>query len=295
MDKFSRNYQITIEGRDRSSIQFGLPFSIEFDIEKNTLSKTSTCNIKLYNLSKDHRNNLRYDSTDISISGFRRVTLKAGYGATPPLLPVIFDGSIIQAWSYRAGSDFITEVICNDVGTSLVNAQTNTSFPQGVSFQEIIATMIDGLAAYNVTRGAIGAYPGTLTRGNTYSGNAVEILSELTGGGFFIDNLKAHALNYNEYIASTVIETINSKSGLLGTPMLESTLLHFDMIFDPRLFISQLVKLESSTADSDFNGYRRIITLGHRAMISPAVCGEAVTSLGLSYGFSNLNGGVVSG
>lgn len=279
MNKFLRNYSLSVETQNGETITIKPPFTIEFDITRNTLTSANVCSIRVLNLSQKNQNSIRFNIMD---SGdFRSVELKAGYG---PNLPVIFSGNITQAWSVREGVNSITAIECFDGGFAFANAETNEVFPSGTSQDTILRTLAGSLP--NVSLGAVGSFPGSLSRGNSISGSTTDHLADLSGGGFFIDNGKAHILGDSECLEGEML-IINSQSGLLGTPVREQTILHFDMIFEPRLTVGQLIHLDSSTG-KNFNGDYKIISLKHRGMISDAVCGDAITTVGMFYGTSAL-------
>jgi hypothetical protein len=271
VDKFGRNYELYIQTQAGDVLVVKLPFTIEFDITRNTLTSANVCQIRIYNLSLINRNQIRFNVSNYG--QFRSVLLRAGYGTN---LATIFSGNISQAWSVREGVNFITQIECYDGGFAFVNGVTNQQFPAGVPQETVIRSLASSLP--NVKMGAIGSYPGVLSRGNTYSGNTANILSELTGGGFFVDNGKANALGTNEYIADVgSIGIINSKSGLLGTPVLEQTIVRFDMLFEPSLNAGQKIFLDSLT-ESNFNGQYKVTAVKHRGMISGSVAGSVITT-----------------
>ncbi len=271
MNKFGRNYVLKVGTASGETLTIEPPLTIEFDITRNTLTSANVCQIRIYNLSTRNRNQLRFNISNYGT--FRQVVLKAGYGGS---LATIFSGNISQAWSVREGVNFITQIECYDGGFAFVNGSTNTQFPSGVPQKTIIETLIETLP--HVDSGVVGSYPGVTARGNAYSGNTVSILQQLTGGGFFVDNGKANALGTNEYIGSTGgIVLINAKSGLLGTPVLESNIVHFDMLFEPNLTVGSLINLQSAT-ESNFNGQYKVTAVKHRGMISEAVCGSVITT-----------------
>lgn len=248
-----------------------LPFTIEFDITRNTLTSANICQIRIYNLSEKNRNQIRFNVNEYFT--FRSVRLRAGYGTN---LPTIFSGNISQAWSVREGVNFITQIECFDGGFAFNNGSTNTTFPAGTQQSTVISTLAESLP--HLSLGAVGSYPGQLSRGNTYSGATVDILRELTGEGFFVDVGKANALGTNEYISNVGgTLTIDAQSGLLGTPILEQTIVKFDMIFEPELHVAQRIFLNSLT-EKNFNGYYKVTAVKHRGMISAAVCGEVITT-----------------
>lgn len=271
MDKLKRNYELTIGTENGGTLIVTLPFTIYIDIVRNTLSSANVCQIRIFNLSERNRNQLRFNSSNYG--EFRRITLRAGYGTN---LPTVFDGNISQAWSVREGTNYVTQIECYDGGFAFNMGVTSETFPAQTPRKEIISSLAGSLP--EVTVGAIGDYPGVITRGMAVSGNTVGVLNEMTGGGFFIDNGKANALNSHEYISTgETTLTINSASGLLGTPLLEQTIVRFDMLFEPQLNVGHKIYLDSIT-EKNFNGEYKVTAIKHRGVISEAVSGAMVTT-----------------
>lgn len=274
MAKFGRNYILNIQTQSGSTLTIKPPFTVEFDITRNILSSANVSSIRVFNLNANNRSQIRKNVNDYG--DLRLINLQAGYGNN---LPVVFQGNITQAWSVREGVNFITQIESFDGGYAFANSVSNTNFPANATQQTVVDSLVQNLAASGVNPGVIGSFEGTLSRGNSYSGNTTDILREITGGRFYIDNGKAFALSDNECISGPVT-TIDSSSGLLGTPVREQTIINFDMLFEPRLLLAQLITLNSIT-ESNFNGQYKIISLKHRGMISEAICGDAITSVGL--------------
>lgn len=272
MDKFGRNYLLNIQNDALQTLTFGLPFTIEFDITRTTLSSINVCQIRLYNLSDKSRNSLRYNLYNWGL--YRPLELRAGYQND---LGILFKGNVQQCWSVREGVNFITQIECYDGGFASTNGKVDAQFPAGTNERVLLNSLItSGLP--NVKLGSVGNFSGTLSRSASFTGNTVQVLTEYTGGAFFIDNEKAYALKTDEYRpAPGPIIVINSASGLLGTPTLEQNVARFDMLFEPKLEVGGLVQIQSTT-EPNFNGLYKTTAVKHRGMISDAVCGEVVTS-----------------
>lgn len=275
MEKFGRNYELTIEPKDPGDLPVivRLPFTIEFDITRNTLTSANVCQVRVYNLSQENRNRIRFNQTDYG--HFQSITLRAGYGTN---LATVFTGNISQAWSVREGVNFITQIECYDGGFAFVNGVTNNQFPAGTPERSVIQSTLGNLPGVKI--GAISPnYSGTIPRGNTYSGNSANILKDqLVGDAFFIDNGKANVLGTNEYISDLGgVTVINNQSGLLQTPVLEKSIVRFDMLFEPNLQVAQKIRLESIT-ENNFNGEYKVTGVKHRGMISGAVAGAVITT-----------------
>lgn len=272
--KFGRNYSITFTGTDfTEALVISLPITIEFDITRNTLTSANVCQIRLYNLSVQHRNLLRKNVTSAGGNPFIYLTLRGGYGIN---LPIIFSGAVSQGWSSREGVNFITQLECYDGGFAFINGQTNLTVPAGTPYQSVIATLISSLP--NVRIGAVGSYPGVTPKQTTYSGNTTEILRKLTGKGFYIDNGVGNALGNGEYsVSGGPPFVINAASGLLNTPMLEQNIIRFDIMFEPSLTVGSAIDLQSITNPA-LNGLYSVASVKHRGTISQVVSGDAITT-----------------
>lgn len=289
MDKLGRNYRLSIQpptvltnfvqtvAQQSTLITVERPFTIEFEVSQATLGASREANFRIYNLAESTRSRIRKDQIDYNI--YRKVFLDAGYGLNKPN---IFTGNILQAWSVRENNNFITQIIAQGYGYAAVNSKTDLVFKAGTSLKSVISTLVASLQPLGIAPGLVGNYPGTLLRGSSYSGNTIDILNALTGGGFFVYNGKAYCLNDNEAYQGE-LTVINSASGLLGTPVREQTFLYLDMIFEPRLQVGQWVTLESITGDG-VNDTWKVISLRHRGTISETTCGNAITTVGLTSG-----------
>lgn len=309
--KFNRNYLLAVELDNGENLFIEPPFTIDFDIVRQSFSSTNDASIRVYNLSEKNRNQIRYDFSDYA-GKIRKVVLKAGYEKN---LPVIFTGNLNQAWSLREGTDFITTIKAYDGGTAFVNsfAPATSTFPAGTTYFNVLTTLLNNLNG--VTIGAIGDSfikdPSgnyyNLTRSNSYSGNIVDILSTITNRSFAIDNGKSFILNNSEYIDDGSVKIISSDSGLLDTPLRENNLVTLSMIFEPQLNLYNLIELRSATnfavssinnrtlfpsatANSvNVNGFYKVTSIRHQGMISPDVCGEVVTTIQLFNGNGKLD------
>lgn len=261
------------------------PFSIDFDILRNTLSSANTAKIRIYNLSAETRNRILKNP---NVGEKRLVILRAGYGIN---LPMILSGYITQCFSVREGTNFVTTIESFDAGFAYVNAVYNGSpFPKGTLYKNVILSLIQSLEKYGVGIGQISDFPGTLDRGYSPVNPTVDelrgfIFSNFPKAQFFIDNGLAYALNDSDSVKGP-IEYLDAETGLLGTPVRNENILNFEMLFEPRLIMSQSLYVKSSTA-SLYSGNYKVISLHHKGTISPVVSGDATTAVGCLGGDTN--------
>lgn len=287
MDKRQRSYRLLV-GPTRQNgvvvndevVTIEPPFSIEFEVARQTLQQVNNARIRVYNLSESNRRKLYKDDWRLDL--YKGVQLDAGYG---DIKPTIFRGNVQHGWSVRQGDNFISHLECFDGGDASLNAVINKAFAKGTPNSQMIKEVIDSFGKYGVSPGVISQVQGSLKRGNSISGNSAEIASVLSNNGFYIDLERAHILKDEEYVVGA-FETVDSDAGLLGTPLLSKTRLTFEMIFEPRVIMSQLVSLNSKT-EKNFNGRWKVVGINHRGLVSESVAGDAVTGLTLWRGPNN--------
>lgn len=280
MNKFDRNYSLTIQSNSGGNVEITLPFTIEFDIVRNTLASTNTCSLRVYNLSKINREKLAHNSYDTGL--LRAIELKAGYGED---ISTIFSGNITRCFSVREGTNFVTTVECFGAGFAFVNGTFNNPFAAGTTRYDMLGKMMETLSPLGVSKGTISAsfLDETLSRGGSLSGNTCKLLNEMSNNCFFIDNGKAHAILNNEYFNNPSFTLIDSTTGLLGTPRREETFLVVDVLFEPRVILGQKITLRTDGGVDGFNGDFKVAAVKHRGTISGAVCGSATTTIDLFY------------
>lgn len=275
MDKFGRNYNLLVQDSQGNTVQITPPLTLEFDVTRNLLGSANSGSFRIFNLSKQNRNNLRFNN--YNFAQFRFVKLYAGYGNN---LALVFSGNVQECWSVREGVNFITEIQCFDSGFAYAVSDSSFSPTANTNQIDIAKQIISDMQKVdpNVSLGSIStAYSGQITRGNAIKGGSTDQMIENFGNGFFIDNGAVNLLQDDECLPGQVSE-VSASSGLLGTPLLQQNILHFDMVFQPNLRIGQLINLVSTT-DDFFTGSYKISAVTHHGMISDAVCGDLVTSV----------------
>lgn len=277
MSKFNRIYSLSVEVAGGQKVTIELPFTVEFEVRRELLSSSQTATIKIYNLGERLRDLIfkdRYNTTE-----FRAVQLRAGYEGIGA--PLIFNGTVLQAYSYREGVDFYTVIEAYDGAYMMANSYSTQTFGNGPTYAQVMAGLNADLKG-TTGQPIIGNFPGKSIRPLVCMGNTWDILVQLSEGYATIDNGQLKVLRPNEAITST-IPVISSESGLLGSPRRSGGLIEFAMLFEPRFTLAQIVALQSET-NSLFNGTYKVMGFTHNATISPAVAGDARTDVSLWLG-----------
>lgn len=305
--KFGRKYKLSVQTGDTNKnyaivsgsvvpvssntgrtldVEIEYPLTLEFNVNRSTLSNSNTGNFKIYNLSEKVRRSIFHDRYDTL--NYKRCVLQAGYEGDPQL-PTIFDGNIQFAQSYRQKQDWITEIEGYDGYFGMANGQVSNTFSSSLNMKQILTQIIKTIP--NVTLGVIGDIGSSLTqRGSSVSGNSWEIINSLVPDAVtFIDSGKLNILNKNEYIrTSTDPLLITSSTGLLGTPRRGKNTIELKMLFEPRLFVGQLVEVRSELPY--YNGQFVVQGVSHQGTISGAVSGDLFTDCTVFAGTEKLQG-----
>lgn len=292
MSKFGRVYSLKVEidpGLSPGSgvllprfqkggyVEVALPLTVEFEISRKSFGSSQTGTFRLLNLSQETRNAIQKDY--FQFTPLRAIQFRAGYQSeSGGLLPLCFNGTVLTAYSYRRGVDFITEIEAYDGGWNMVNgnAVALTQYASVTARNTLL--QLSRLLPYQVGNAIIGNFPIVNKRGEVLFGNIWDLIQQKSNGLGFIDNGQVKVLNYREVIEG-MLPVISSDTGLLGVPKRTTTTLEFDMIFEPRLLVGQIIKLESE--NPLFNRPWKVLGFEHRGTISAAVAGDCLTSVTL--------------
>lgn len=293
MIKLGRRYKLTFQtdvtASKKNAIEITNPITLQFDIDRNTASSLNSASFRIYNLSETNRSLIFQNRTSINNARDRKkVILQAGYSTAlnrDEDLTTIFTGDLLEAYSYRQGTDVITYINAQDGGFAAYNSRTNTTLQKGLSLKDIASNLIAGFKENGVEKGVIGNIEGTAKTSTALNGNNFSLLTKDYKDQVFIDLEKVNILNQNEYIKSSggKVLLITSESGLLGTPLRQGSNVVIDMLFEPRVHVGNLVEI-SAQFNPLFNGQYKVMGIKHSGTISEAIGGDCKTTLQLFIG-----------
>jgi hypothetical protein len=263
------------------SVTVNYPLTMEFEIVKANTAQCNTGHFRIYNLGDESRNQIFHDYNDIAT--YRQIILNAGYSSDLSI-PIIFQGNIIKASSYRQGTNWITEIEALDGGYSIQNSQSISSMSSQIDGKGFFLNLIKDMK--HVTSGAVGDFPSQPTRGQSVMKSTWEAITDILGDAeAFIDNERVNIINKDEYIdrgAKTF--DIDDSVGLLGTPRLGQAVIDIDILFEPRLTLADPANVLLTSVAKVYNDLWKVNGVKHRGVISGAVGGEVVTTLTLYRG-----------
>lgn len=279
MIKLNRQFLLRIQTNENTTLEIRNPLTVEFSCKRNIFASANTGNFKIYNLSKKTRQSIYKEKVDFLT--IRGIEFRAGYDTDAP---IIFIGNIQSCFSYRNGTNIITEIEAYDGGNAIMNSFSSFNIEKDTPNGEIVQRLVNDL---NGVKGSnIGNISGSIKRGKALLGNTALLLSKETGDKFFIDNEVANVLNDDEVLEGN-IPVITAESGLLESPRRSEIQIVFKILFEPALIIGQIVELKSIVND-EFNGQYKVEGLEHTGTISDSIGGVCETTVSLRLGLRSL-------
>lgn len=284
--KLGRTYRLTIYPLDDGPpIIIEQPFTVNFDVNRDLNASYSNFYIDVFNLSFEHRQRIyqdpfvlgKYFSNSSNQFGdptqFLNLIFEAGYSQKY----MVFYGRMINASSFRQGTNLITRIEGNTGSADIAGTQVQTTLQAGTTLKDILLFLIGQFPSLKL--GAIGDYPQVFERPVVLNGLAWELLRIYSAGNAYVDNGKIYVLGNKNALNNSVI--INDDTGILQTPrrglgnLLVTTLLETSI-----QYLGQQVRLQS-TVQPQFNGTYKVLGIRHTGTISGAVCGRAISTFNL--------------
>lgn len=280
LEKFGRIYDLRVTTKGGKNIAVTLPFAVDIDITKSTQPTANCLQLRIYSLPKTIRDQLRFDIS--SISDRQELALRAGYKSLHKNLndlPLIFMGSIKYAYSEKVNNvDWVSIIECYDGGFSISNSRINDSFKRNENYRycmDKVFAKLEGVRKGRISKKLI-SEDEKILREQSVKAKVFDYLNENLGNKWFIDNQIVNVLDDDECLDG-VFKVVSPETGLISTPRRSETFIDFDMIFEPRLLLGQLINLRSVT-DPAFNGTYKLITIKHRGTISDVNASQLITS-----------------
>ena len=249
---------VLIRSRVDAADQAKPTLRVTFSIEKTGARHPNTCELAVYNLSKDNRTAVQQRLVPCIV--------EAGYAGERSQL---FSGDLRFTTSKREGVDFVTNFTIGDGVKEYTSARFNENFGPGTAVRDIIEKIAGalGVGLGNVVEklreGGFRAGFDEFTKGAVFSGQASEELDKLmraVGLEWSIQNGQLQVLKPKETTKDPAI-ALNKASGLIGSPELgEDGIVRGRALLQGQLSPGRLIKLESLLVDGFFKLTKTIHT-----------------------------------
>lgn len=233
--RFERDYQLTVQVSTDKAVVIKPPFRISFQADKNIKTSLNKLNVKIYNLSPDHRQAIVKDADEKKVLG---VELQVGYKGS---IERVFKGTIHVGQNQREGANMVTTLECQDGGYDF-----HYSFTSKAVLNDPLSAILADMP--NTTRGKITTERPVNTRPRVLVGNSYKLIGRLLDKQkYFIDDQALHVVNDTE-VVSDLAPIVEAATGLINTPTREDKKVTLVTMMNPALKCAGLLDLRSSTA-----------------------------------------------
>ena len=249
--RFSRDYILTI-GIGGRAIIIQPPHRIAFDFMKSEAFGVHKMNLKVWNLSPLHREQLLKD--EWGDDSYLPLELSIGYRDN---LKLLMRGNVRKGEFDREGAEFVSSLEVWDGGYAKRNGFTNS----------VVQNKIDEARALLAGMPSTGegkiSTAGEYARPKILIGNSFDLLKKANPSkAVFIDNEQLFVLDENEP-RDNYAPLVSAQTGLLNTPKINKGVVTFSTLMNPDLRLGGLCKLDSVSSQT-LNGVYKIFSIHHK-------------------------------
>lgn len=249
MKQFGRRWKLDISN-DQETLSIE-QLRVAFEIDKTINEKPNPAKIQVWNLNRDHINQLL--SQD-----YKKVALSVGYGE----LRQIYAGDITKTRIQREGLDFVLTLECSDGHQAYTQSRAKTTLKAGATDKQIVEELQKTMP--KVQTGAIDIpNQRKLPRGRVLNGNSRDILTKIARNNKADWSIQDGSLIFlpKDKVLSDDAVLISQDAGMINAPEQTDEGLELTCLLNPALQIGGLVKVESII--EYFNGEYKIVKLAH--------------------------------
>ena len=247
MKQFGRRWKLDISN-DQETLSIE-QLRVAFEIDKTINEKPNPAKIQIWNLNRDHINQLL--SQD-----YKKVALSVGYGE----LRQIYVGDITKTRIQREGLDFVLTLECSDGHQAYTQSRAKTTLKAGATDKQIVEELQKTMP--KVQTGAIDIpNQRKLPRGRVLNGNSRDILTKIARNNNADWSIQDGALIFlpKDKVLNDDAVLISQDTGMINAPEQTDEGLELTCLLNPALQIGGLVKVESII--DYFNGEYKIVKL----------------------------------
>lgn len=249
MRQFGRQWKLDISN-DQETLSI-TQLRVAFEIDKTINEKPNPAKIQVWNLNRDHINQLL--SQD-----YKKAALSVGYNE----LRQIYSGDITKVRIQRDGLDFVLTLECSDGHQAYTQSRAKTTLKAGATDKQIVEEIQKTMP--KIQSGAIDIpNQRKLPRGKVLNGNSRDVLTKIArnnGADWSIQDGSLVFLPKDKVLNDEAV-LISQDTGMINAPEQTDEGLELTCLLNPALQIGGLVKVESII--EYFNGEYKVIKLAH--------------------------------
>jgi len=238
-------------------IDGGLGFNVSglrvvFDVSKKSASAPNKANVRVYNLSRDHR---------LAIKAKKQaIILKAGYGKSMPLLA----SGVIQRVEHSAESpNVVTEMELRDGGRGLDESEFRKTYAAGASRKRIVQDILGTMPDVSIGALVASGLSGVTSHKIAFTGSSRRALDKLGRSWYFewsVQDGAAQVLDRNQSSRPQVMAVVLSPtSGMIGSPTKTNVGCKVKSLLRPDILPGVILDVRSDFA----KGYFKTVSVKH--------------------------------
>lgn len=243
-DLWRRSWSLTL-GRLRIASTQTPALDVEFQVEKDTTAKPNKLELKVYNLSEQHRE---------MVGASDAVELRAGY---VDLESTIFSGQARDVWSGRDGADIVTQVEAEDAGTGYRTGSISRAFARGATPILVARACCEAMGVGDGNVSEL-ASADAFAQGYTAQGPAHRVLSDVVRAAGMTWSVQDGVLQLRRgRPVNTRAVLLTPASGLVGSPAKEQTKRGSPVTYKakalmmPGLYPGRVVRIEAGSFEAN--------------------------------------------
>jgi hypothetical protein len=287
---FRRSFRVTLQDKEFGSFDVPVPLTFSFNVQRDNTITPNNCSLQFLNLSDDTRAHLEQLSGGFgqgtitklpaALSSKKRKASKKGVAAPPQdgtgvtvRLEVgygdnvgqIFFGVLRKVSSWRAGTEWITQISGGDGEHTILTARISKTYVKGTPItsivRELVGTLGIGPGGLNNTLGALattGFLSGgvTLQKALTLHGDSMTALDQLLRSCGFEWSIQDGAFYAGPAGTATVPgqgPLLTPATGLLEAPQIDKRgFITGKALLNPDLLPGKPIRIESSRVTGNF-------------------------------------------
>lgn len=254
-EQYLRQCSLVVANSSGQGLELGA-LRVVFEVRRGDTQTPNTCDARVYNLSTNTSNALRYRGA----SEFTQLALKVGYQGQP--LAQIFYGSIKQVRQGREdqkNSYIAITAAANDEAYNFAPvaftlskgnlAQNAVTSILGTMAQAVQGSPTGGSGGQPLTKGYMPQFnPNQFIRGRVYFGSARDEMRDFAKSQdckWWMDNGQLSVVPMTSYIPGPPV-LITPSTGLIGVPEQTQNGLMVRVLMNPSIKVAQTIKLDST-------------------------------------------------
>lgn len=211
MANFDRQYRLSAGQAGQTGFQIGdghpVPLRISFSVQKSDLQSQNTAKVSIWNLNDQHLADLNKDDCIVS--------LRAGYGAT---MPLIFVGVVTYANTAQDGADRCTELELVDNRIEIRDTYATLSYSGTISTKTLMQDVAGEMGVAIVF--SHDAVFTDLPNGYSYVGPARDVLTKACKSSDLVWSIHNGIIQVKRPggVMSREVYVLSPDSGLVGIP-----------------------------------------------------------------------------